>query len=151
MSLDIDFIFSICAPRHPFPFISITGPIGLIYEVLDLEKLLDLGQNMEEPTLSWPSGKGVAAVTSATWVQLTVGGTIYNAWVPGKEVVLNLGFLVQIWRSKVRSGRSMAMSVEFEDGSSLVVLVSGFLSEVSGQKFSLSGFGFSARRWRVRR
>ena len=39
-----------------------------------------------QPTVSWPSGKGVAAVTSATWVQLTVGGTIYNAWVPGKEV-----------------------------------------------------------------
>ena len=31
-------------------------------------------------------GKGVAAVTSATWVQLTVEGTIYNVWVPGKEV-----------------------------------------------------------------
>ena len=42
--------------------------------------------NIFLPTLSWPSGKGVAAVTSATWIQLTVGGTIYNAWVPGKEV-----------------------------------------------------------------
>ena len=40
----------------------------------------------DEPTLSWPSGKGVAAVTSATWVQLTVRGIIYNAWIPGKEV-----------------------------------------------------------------
>ena len=31
-------------------------------------------------------GKGVAAVTSATRVRFALGGTIYIAWVPGKEV-----------------------------------------------------------------
>ena len=31
-------------------------------------------------------GKGVAAVTSATRVRFVLGGTIYIAWVPGKEV-----------------------------------------------------------------
>ena len=34
-------------------------------------------------TLSWPSDKGIATVTSATWVQFTVKETIYNAWVFG--------------------------------------------------------------------
>ncbi|KAF3584253.1 hypothetical protein F2Q69_00032229 [Brassica cretica] len=31
-------------------------------------------------------GKGVAAVTSATRIRFALGGTIYNAWVLGKEV-----------------------------------------------------------------
>ncbi|KAF2555876.1 hypothetical protein F2Q68_00018138 [Brassica cretica] len=31
-------------------------------------------------------GKEVAAVTSATRIRFALGGTIYNAWVPGKEV-----------------------------------------------------------------
>ena len=30
-------------------------------------------------------GKGVAAVTSATWVRFALGRTIYIVWVPGKE------------------------------------------------------------------
>ena len=38
------------------------------------------------PTLNWPSGKGVTAVTTTIRVQFMVGGTIYNAWVPLKEV-----------------------------------------------------------------
>lgn len=39
-----------------------------------------------EPTLNWPSDKGFAVVTSATRIQLILGGTIYNAWVSGKRV-----------------------------------------------------------------
>ena len=38
------------------------------------------------PTSSWPSGKGVAAVTSATRVRFALGRTIYNAWVSGKKM-----------------------------------------------------------------
>ena len=37
-------------------------------------------------TLNWPSGKRVAAVTSATWIQLTVKDAIYNVWVPGNNI-----------------------------------------------------------------
>ncbi|WZZ41255.1 hypothetical protein YC2023_037514 [Brassica napus] len=40
----------------------------------------------KQPTSSWPSGKGVAAVTSTTRVRFALGWTIYNAWVLGKEV-----------------------------------------------------------------
>ena len=38
------------------------------------------------PTLSWPIGKGIIVVTTATRVQFTVRETVYNAWVPDKEV-----------------------------------------------------------------
>ena len=30
--------------------------------------------------------KGVAAVTTATWIQFMLGVTIYNVWIFGKEV-----------------------------------------------------------------
>ncbi|KAF2545210.1 hypothetical protein F2Q70_00023818 [Brassica cretica] len=38
------------------------------------------------PTKRTSGGKEVAAVTSATRIRFALGGTIYNAWVPGKEV-----------------------------------------------------------------
>ncbi|WZZ31125.1 hypothetical protein YC2023_014526 [Brassica napus] len=53
--------------------------------VMDLIEQLRVMQSDKNPRVEF--GKGIAAVTSATWVQLTVGGTIYNAWVPGKENV----------------------------------------------------------------
>ena len=34
----------------------------------------------------WASAKGVTVVTTSTRVQFTVEVTIYNVWVPGKEV-----------------------------------------------------------------
>ena len=41
---------------------------------------------MYKPERVSSGGKGVAAVTSATRVRFALGGTIYIAWVPGKEV-----------------------------------------------------------------
>ena len=41
---------------------------------------------MYKPERVSSSGKGVAAVTSATRVRFALGGTIYIVWVPGKEV-----------------------------------------------------------------
>ncbi|WZY69387.1 hypothetical protein YC2023_001627 [Brassica napus] len=43
-------------------------------------------------------GKGVAAVTSATRVRFVLGGTIYIAWVPGKEELLSSNLFVACWK-----------------------------------------------------
>ena len=39
-------------------------------------------------------GKGVAAVTSATRIRFVLEGTIYNTWVPGKEVETSFSLLL---------------------------------------------------------
>ena len=45
-----------------------------------------MSKKINRPERVSSGGKGVAAVTSATRVRFALGGTIYIAWVPGKEV-----------------------------------------------------------------